>query len=253
MPVEEESCRCCVDDSVSDCSTVLGNQQCGDSFSDCSDVSAAPVESLLIFDWDDTLFPTSWLQQQGLMDAGREPNEEQLARLGELAACVQRTLEVAVEVGHVVIVTNAQEDWVQLSCSAFMSSIADLLQKVDVVSARSAYESCSQDPSEWKRLAFEHEVVSLYGPITDGQQRNIVSFGDALYEQRALESVTKGIPDCCGKSLKFLETPSVEQLIEEHEFVSKVFLDVVEHNGDLDVEIGTDNSDTVEDRAVRCA
>jgi len=253
-PVEEESCPCALDDSVSDCSTAIGTQQRDDASSDCSsDGSAVPVESLLIFDWDDTLFPTSWLQAQGLMEDGAQPDEEQWTNLQQLAGRVHKTLEMATQVGHVVIVTNAQQDWVQLSCSAFMGSLADLLQNVDVVSARSAYEHCSQDPSEWKRLAFEQEVVFLYGPIADGQKRNIVSFGDSMHEQRALVSVTKGVQDCCGKSMKFIDGPSVEQLIEEHDFVNKVFLDVLEHNGDLDVEIGTDNSEYVEDGAVRCA
>jgi len=251
--VEEESCQNAVDDSASDCSTAIGAQHRDETASECSsDSSAAPVESLLIFDWDDTLCPTSWLKEQGLMEDGAQPSEEQWAILHQLEARVQQTLEMATQVGHVVIVTNAQQDWVQFSCAVWMGAVTDVLQKVDVVSARSTYEHCSQDPSEWKRLAFEQEVSFLYGPVIDGQARNIVSFGDALHEQRALVSVTKGIPDCCGKSLKFLESPSVEQLIEEHDFVNKVFLDVLEHNGDLDVEIGTDFFEYVEDGAVPC-
>lgn len=252
-PVEEELCQNAVDDAASDCSTAIGAHR-DETASECSsDSSAAPVESLLIFDWDDTLCPTSWLKDQGLMEDGAHPNEEQWSILHQLAARVHRTLEMATQVGHVVIVTNAQQDWVQFSCAVFMGAVADILQKVDIVSARSTYEHCSQDPSEWKRLAFEQEVSFLYGQVTHGQTRNIVSFGDALHEQQALVSVTKGVPDCCGKSMKFLESPSVEQLIEEHEFVNKVFLDVLEHNGDLDVEIGTDYLEYAEDSAVLCA
>jgi len=252
-PVEEESCQNALDDSVSDCSTASGVQHRDDTSSECSsDSSAVTVESLLIFDWDDTLCPTSWLKDQGLMEDGAQPSEEQWTILQQLAGRVHQTLEMATQVGHVVIVTNAQQDWVQFSCAVWMGAVADVLQKVDVVSARSTYEHCAQDPSEWKRLAFEQEVSLLYGSVIDGQARNIVSFGDALHEQRALASVTKGVPDCCGKSLKFLESPSAEQLIEEHDFVNKVFLDVLEHNGDLDVEIGTDYLEYAEDIAVPC-
>jgi len=239
-------CHCGTDDSESVCSTASGCQHREDACSDCSSADdAVPVESLLIFDWDDTLFPTSWMQQQGLMEEGAEPNEEQCAHLQRLTECVQKTVEMAAQVGHVVIVTNAAQDWIECSCGAFMSPAAHLLEKVGLVSARSMYEHCSEDPSEWKRLAFEHVVDSLYGRIANGQHRNIVSFGDSMHEQRALTSVTKGASNCCGKSMKFLEAPSIEQLIDQHEFVNQVFMEVMEHNGDLDVEISQNDLECV--------
>jgi hypothetical protein len=239
--VAEEVCHVAVDDTESDCSTAYGGLGLhrDDDFSDSSSSCAVPVESLLIFDWDDTLFPTSWMHRQGLLNEGAVLNDEQWAHLQDMAGCVQATLETAIQLGHVVIVTNAQEGWVQLSCAAFMDSIRYLLEQVDIKSARSLYEEHSQEPLEWKRLAFVHEVKAFYGPITECQ-RNVVSFGDSLHEQRALVSVTHDVPHCCGKSVKFLESPTIEQLIEQHKLMSECFLDVLEHNGDLDVEIGQD-------------
>jgi len=179
------------------------------------------------------------MQLHGLLDEGAAPNEEQWAHLEELAARVQATLQMALQIGRVVIVTNAMQGWVELSCAAFMDSIRNSLQQVDIVSARSAYEPCSQDPSEWKRLAFASEVEGFYE--SNFQRKNIVSFGDSLHEQHALVSVTRGVPNCCGKSIKLLETPTVDKLIEQHKFLHVCFFDVLEHNGDLDVEIGPED------------
>lgn len=215
-----------VDDAASECST------------DCSEQGG--VESLILFDWDDTLFPTSWIQQQGLMQA-RSINEMQKAHLKQLAQVVSRTLDMAVQIGNVVIVTNAEKGWVESSCEAFMPSLLDSLQGISIVSARSTYEPHGvHEPSEWKRRAFTREVESFYGDRTE-QQRNIVSLGDSLHEQSALAFVTQGAENCCGKSLKFMERPHIDQLIYQHQFLSECFLDVVEHHGDLDVEISPEN------------
>jgi len=179
------------------------------------------------------------MHQHGLLNENAAIREEQWAHLQNLSGCVRSTLEMAIQMGHVVIVTNAKEGWVELSCAAFMDSIRPLLDLVDIKSARSLYEECSKEPLEWKRLAFSHEVQSFYGPTADGQ-RSVVSFGDSLHEQRALFSVTHNVPNCCGKSVKFLESPTIEQLIEQHGLMNRCFLDILEHNGDLDVEIGQD-------------
>merc|ERR1712224_21146 len=157
-------------------------------------------------------------------------NEEQKAHLEQLALCVSRTLDMAVQVGHVVIVTNAETGWVEQSCEAFMPSLIGKLQRVDIVSARSTYEPHGErEPSEWKRRAFVREVEFFYGDRPK-QQRNIISLGDSLHEQSALVFVTHGVENCCGKSLKFIERPTIHQMIYQHEFLSDCFIDVVEHH-----------------------
>lgn len=230
------------DDAASDCSTALGHQDIKeDPLGDLTSECGVDVETLLIFDWDDTLLPTTWLQQQGLLVAGAECSSEQAELLREVAASARQALEIGMRIGKVVIVTNAQDGWVEMSCRKFMPSLSNLLQQLDIVSARSSYESYAQDPSEWKRLAFAQEVHRFYGPSDHGNQRNVMSVGDSLHELRALMSVAEATPYCRGKSLKLWESPTVEQLIEQHSFLVENLWDVAEHDGHLDVEIGTDN------------
>merc|ERR1712032_930625 len=104
------------------------------------------------------------------------------------------------------------------------------LRAVRVVSARSAYEPISNDPAEWKRIAFVHEVELFYGGDDEVRPRNIISVGDSLHEQRALMAVCDDVPNCCRKSLKFLSSPTIEQLTEQQELVCGCLLDVAEHN-----------------------
>jgi|Transcript_79952 hypothetical protein len=216
------------DDAASDCSTTSGSF---DNFSDQGE--EGDVVTLTFFDWDDTLFPTTWLQQQGLLREDATLRQDQMNVLGQLASSVEKTLRLALQFGRVVIVTNAQQGWVQMSCAKMMPSLRAILDEVDIVSARSTYEDLSHSPSEWKRLAFQHELRDC---LRVGQY-NLISVGDSLHEQRAVMSLCDNMHNCFSKSMKFLEVPAVEQLIEEHEFVVSCFLDVAEHNGNLDVEV----------------
>jgi hypothetical protein len=241
----EQHCPSRSSDNVSECSTSADNQEfdagnLDDGLSVCCSNIDLQVETLIIFDWDDTLFPTSWLAQNMLLDADVHPSFEQQTQMERVADCARLILQTAVQIGKVVIVTNAQEGWIEMSCTKFMPSLASLLETVDKVSAQSRYRKFSEDPAEWKRLAFADEVRGLYGSCTD-LARNIISVGDSMHELSALKSVTEE-PNCCGKSIKLLENPSIEQLIEQHDVVASSLLEVAEHNGDLDIEVGVDNA-----------
>jgi hypothetical protein len=203
-------------------------------------LSDVEVETLMVFDWDDTLFPTSWLQRHCLLEDTAEVSTDQVLQLRVLAENVKATLQMAMQLGKVVIVTNAEQGWIEASCTRFMPSLIDMLKTVDIVSARTTYGRSVKDPALWKRLAFSHEVELFYGATRAHQQRNIISLGDSLHELNALKAVTTGVPNCCGKSIKLLDTPSIEQLIEQHELLVTSLLDVLEHNGDIDVEIGAE-------------
>ena len=79
-------------------------------------------------------------------------------------------LQAAARVGDVVVVTNAQQGWVELACAALMPTLAPLLAGLRVVSARSLHEVPGKfEPGKWKRLCFAAEVaahVGRHGPRT---------------------------------------------------------------------------------------
>jgi len=204
-----------------------------------------PCENLIVFDWDDTLFPTSWLRAQGLLDEDAVITPEQDERLEALADAVAVTLERAKRRGGVAIVTNAEQGWVEASCEAILPSLRAHLAGVRVVSARSRHEKPGVfAPTTWKCLAFEELVNEFYGALGEQDvalRRNIVSVGDAEHEMEALRWVAAGA-ECRAKGLKFVEQPCLERLLEQHELVAGIVDDVVDHDGNLDYEIGVEDS-----------
>jgi len=197
-----------------------------------------PIEdTILIFDWDDTVLPSTWIQEQGLrLDDESVPTEEQMAVLGSLAELAEQTLTIAKRHGKVVLVTNAERGWIELSCQKFVPALQPVLEDVKILSARSMYEQHGvTSPFEWKYLAFENEIHNFYELIPDDHRKNIISFGDSAHEREALIRVTERMQKCCTKSMKFVERPEVEQLMKEHQLISGCFKEIVNHEGNLDL------------------
>jgi len=197
-------------------------------------------ETVFVFDWDDTVLPSSWVQSQGLRldDSSQvQPwHREQLTTIANIAA---QTLQKAKQHGTVVLVTNAQRGWIELSCAKFLPTLAPLLEDLKLVSARTTYESVEvTSPLEWKLHAFEDEIQSNYGIdklMSPAARKNCLSLGDSLHEREALLKATGKLASCRAKSLKFVERPDISQLCEQHSLVVSCFEKIVHHDGDLDL------------------
>lgn len=102
------------------------------------------AQSIIIFDWDDTLIPTSFLipYQSLIYQPPEKPLPSNVAKkmkdIDEYAALL---LEAAKKVGTVLIITNAAQGWVELSANRFMPLTMQVLQNdIKIVSARTKYE-----------------------------------------------------------------------------------------------------------------
>lgn len=74
-----------------------------------------------------------------------------MKQLEALQASVVLLLKRAQLFGKVMIITNAETGWVELSAKRFMPEVVPYLADLDVFSARSHFEALAPDsPSEWK-------------------------------------------------------------------------------------------------------
>jgi len=194
-------------------------------------------QTLFLIDWDDTCLPYSWLQAQGLqvLDAS-EPSEFQRNALQKVVACVAKTLRKAKDLGEVVVVTNAEEGWVDASCYKFLPELLPILDEFPVVSARASYEQkCPGSPAKWKLCAFQAEIGAFIAasPAEHGQH-NIVSIGDSVHEHTALYAATRD-RQCWAKAMKFVIRPSMEDVIHQHEVLQQFLDDLATREGNLDI------------------
>ena len=182
----------------------------------------------IIFDWDDTLLPSSWLSVKGLrLDYPAQLPQDVIDELETHQESVCAVLTKAAQCGTVVIITNAETGWVELSAQRFMPRVAPLLHQFCVFSARSNFEPTFPDsPLDWKLAAFK-KLVDQTRPSLDTvidsseglPQCSMISFGDSTHERDAVRKVTANLPNTYCKSVKFVERPNLEQLRREVDLV----------------------------------
>jgi hypothetical protein len=203
----------------------------------------AREETIIIFDWDDTLCPTTTCQEslasQGLttFETGHLP--QALDRLSRDAAdLLVRASELAAKV---VIITNASKGWIETCCEAWMPELLPTLRNIDLISARSIWEPLGVDsPTGWKEGCFETEIRKFYSRRRHQTWKNIIVVGDARYEHEALRRVVMRAPHrgneiCRSKSVKFAARPSVEALAHEIRMLNAGLGEIVMQDGNLNI------------------
>lgn len=128
------------------------------------------MHAAIVFDWDDTLFCTSYMSSllQGDWTSAGDLEKQKMADIDQVA---QQTLLSALDMAEVTIVTNSAEGWVDFCCETFMPSThATLLdRRIEIISARERYErEYPGDPLKWKTEAFTSvlsEVDSEVGSV----------------------------------------------------------------------------------------
>jgi hypothetical protein len=191
-------------------------------------------ETVIVFDWDDTLLCSTAINSQ-------QWSQEQLVLLEQAVQCI---LATAMSLGETLIVTNGISSWVQDSARRFLPSLVPIIERLQVHSARAKYElSYPGDPMEWKNQAFKDIFVSRrrqierfnstenWQPWADERPSerpsspgssisegpcvvNMVVLGDSPAEIEAARAAGRilGKPSLV-KTVKFKEGPSVNELV----------------------------------------
>jgi len=181
---------------------------------------AALHQTVVIFDWDDTLLCTTFLNRLDQLEALQAVDEARLALVEQIGEVARVLLEEAMEVGQVFIITNAEEGWVQHSAARWAPALLPTLEKVTVVSARSRYERRYPDEvGQWKIMAFLDVQKELRGRIVT----NLISLGDSNFEVRAAHVLRREFKSSFIKTIKFRENPTPEELLKQLELVKQQF------------------------------
>ncbi|KAL3666205.1 hypothetical protein V7S43_008993 [Phytophthora oleae] len=222
-----------------------------------------------IFDWDDTLCPTTWLHLRGLLvahglidgapsmdietfEAPSPLTSADRKQLELLESRVLQLLQLAARFGPVFIVTAASLPWVVASAENFLPKVRQFLldnqsqggdgemERVQVVSARDWYHhqvGTGGSQLEWKCATFEalcghlkvQEVFDRLKTRTD-----LISIGDARFEQEACVRMELKAGDFVrSKTIKFVEQPTLEELLEQLQLTSKMFDPMCQYDSGL--------------------
>jgi len=146
----------------------------------------------LIFDWDDTICPSSFIEASSLTNITETTLETQRL-FARIAGESEKLLTAAAKYGPVLLITNSDAGWVHYSCEKYLPTLLPFLNtsQVSIISARTAYEAqYPNQPLCWKAAAFAHEVNERWTEVRESED------GDCDYceEDVACESPIKVAP-----------------------------------------------------------
>mmetsp|Transcript_8584 Transcript_8584/g.15384 ORF Transcript_8584/g.15384 Transcript_8584/m.15384 type:complete len:420 (-) Transcript_8584:91-1350(-) len=190
-------------------------------------------DTLVVFDWDDTILPTSWLERTRTLAAVVPLRPEVQRQLCNLAAVCAQTLTLAEALGTVVIITNSAPGWLDQSCMLFLP------QLVQQVRGYKVFAKPMQSPSSFKVSTFQRECRYY---------KNVISLGDGDSERAASLRLQASSTDKSQigqkaadlarhvKSVKLVEVPTCQQLMAEHEMLQSRLPDIAAYPGHLDLK-----------------
>lgn len=176
---------------------------------------ADPDETVIIFDWDDTLFPLTYVLRDLHLDPKLplqdqpipEVMKRQVAlRLAECAREVAKLLSLSAKLGQVVVVTLSQNSWVVDSCKNFFPEVQEVIESIGITivyassfslptppqaerecsakeTARKRFEEERNRLSELKAKAISQTLRSFYSQYEGQSWKNVVSIGDSDFER----------------------------------------------------------------------
>ena len=183
----------------------------------------------IIFDWDDTLFPSTWIKNLGKgYDFEMTPKLKQ--KMDDFGKVVIRILTLAQTFGDVIIVTNAIDKWVEDPTTRYLNEASNIISTIPIISARNKFEHIfPTDYVTWKSLIFIDELDR------NPHIQKLVSIGDSNFEKEAAKRsvlICDSKVEC--KTIKFIENPSIillkKQLIQLEEKFEEFINDKTRHD-----------------------
>lgn len=182
-------------------------------------------KKLIIFDWDDTLFPTTWLSVHNIK-VDKIYDSTLLKYFKEIDKLIYKMFQ-SIKNYESIIVTNASTLWVRM-CMELLPLTKNI--EIKVYSSREYYkkkngETNNQSNDLWKKIFFKNYVK--------GKFNNVMSIGDADYEYLALIELSNNLTFT--KVIKLLRYPTEKELYNELHILHTILPYYIDLNEDIDL------------------
>lgn len=185
---------------------------------------------IIVFDWDDTLFPTTYLLSK---------NEDPELEFPLISQNIKTLLSIAKKYGHVYIITNAHILWVEKCILNHLIDCEDILKNVHIISTiNSGIANYTAVPLR-KTVAFQRVTGLFTGRSVDNQ---FISLGDSEYDRAACVYLREKLRGVLIKSIKFSNVPDYKQLLAQQNKILETLEELLLVQTDLDLMLELEDS-----------
>jgi len=205
------------------------------------DIENTIPKPLIILDWDDTLFPTSWLISNNI-DIKINPDdipENIKNEFSELEKIILNFINHVKNLGKFFIITNSEEGWVISSCK-FMSNLLHVLSDVHIISARTMYsDEFPNNPEIWKHKVFSNIINSyILKNNINNSLLDIISIGDSYNDREALFIASEKYKDIIRtKSFLLIHKPCIIKIKNQINLIHKCMNYITSYENNLDLSL----------------
>lgn len=192
--------------------------------------------TIIIIDWDDTLYPTSWTVENNIDLTNPKSRYKYIKYFEKLDDNLNNMLNVMETLGEVVIITNAMPEWVELSLSV-LPKTKKTMRNVEIISARARYQNIAK-MQDWKKYTFLEEINKK---SKTKRYTNILSLGDAEFEYNALLNLydAKSLPHKYLKAIKFIKSADYIVIIEQIRMIKSNIAEICSMPQHMDLTFDT--------------
>ena len=187
--------------------------------------------NIIIFDWDDTLCPTTVITSsifnqitpimKSISNLVIDHNKKELEILDKVNV---QLLNSALSNSTVAIISNADDIWIKKTGEDFLPLTFSFIinNNIPIISARKfSLQKNIKDHHIWKDFTFHH----LLNEFNNNNIITILSIGDSILEQKALENFNKFLKvhnkSIYSKTIKYIDKPSIESLIKQNLVINR--------------------------------
>jgi hypothetical protein len=185
----------------------------------------------IIFDYDDTLFPTTFFKEF-IGETSIIENPGFLKAIEKIEDMSLFLVRKAKTLGTVAIITNAEARWVPFSLSRHMKRLYEELRDISVYSCRDAY-MYMLPVEHWKERMFRRYARNI------PDKSCVISIGDSSFEILAAKNLNSGEDTSKSfviKTVKLQDRPTLKTLYLQLQSLEKRLDMLCEIEGHIDMQ-----------------
>lgn len=219
-------------------------------------------KTLIIFDFDDTLFCTKYfdtftLSYQDIFSCKVSLEEINPCLLRELKELESTIIELFMNLQQnydIIIISNANMKWINNCLTHFLEELKEYINEnnIKVYSAKNIFSNLNSDKkketrkresSGWKIKCFEKVIKDIYYEETENNiletaiDLNVLSIGDGEDEKKAVFKLNKNKFNFCqnlqSKFIRMIDYPSASSIIMQLEYLQNNMSEILHSNKNI--------------------